>query len=123
MSPLTGAALPVQVLTNCMILSEGYDETSVGCVLMARPTKSVGLYTQVSGGGCARATAGASLRSLLCSHALLCCCLAAPLSATSHSLTKVSAGRNPSRQRMDDSVAGCQPRAGLAVRGAGAAAA
>ncbi|KAL4422966.1 hypothetical protein ABPG75_009163 [Micractinium tetrahymenae] len=41
----------VQALTNCMILTEGYDETSVSCVVMARPTRSTGLYMQCIGRG------------------------------------------------------------------------
>lgn len=41
----------VQVLTNCMILTEGFDEESIQTVLMARPTKSVSLYTQMIGRG------------------------------------------------------------------------
>lgn len=39
------------VLTNCQVLTEGYDEPSVGCLIMARPTKSVGLYLQMVGRG------------------------------------------------------------------------
>ncbi|KAI7841556.1 hypothetical protein COHA_004727 [Chlorella ohadii] len=40
-----------QVLTNCMILTEGFDQASVSCVIMARPTKSTGLYIQCIGRG------------------------------------------------------------------------
>ncbi|GAB4818260.1 hypothetical protein N2152v2_005306 [Parachlorella kessleri] len=40
-----------QVLSNCMILSEGYDESIVSAVVMARPTKSPALYTQCIGRG------------------------------------------------------------------------
>lgn len=40
-----------QVLTNCEILVEGFDETSIACVVMARPTNSLGLYTQCIGRG------------------------------------------------------------------------
>ena len=39
------------VLTNCMVLTEGYDEPAIDCVLMARPTKSHGLYVQCVGRG------------------------------------------------------------------------
>lgn len=39
----------VQVLTNCMILTEGFDEPAIDCCLMARPTKSTGLYIQQVG--------------------------------------------------------------------------
>lgn len=41
----------IQVLANCMILTEGFDESAVGCVIMARPTKSKSLYIQCVGRG------------------------------------------------------------------------
>jgi superfamily II DNA or RNA helicase len=37
----------IKVLTNCNILTEGFDEPSVSCVLLARPTKSLLLYAQM----------------------------------------------------------------------------
>lgn len=45
------AAGKYQVLTNCMVLTEGYDESSVAGILLARPTKSALLYTQMIGRG------------------------------------------------------------------------
>lgn len=36
----------ISVLTNCMVLTEGYDEPAIDCIVMARPTKSRGLYIQ-----------------------------------------------------------------------------
>lgn len=39
----------VQVVTNCGILVEGYNEPSVSCIVHARPTKSDLLYRQMSG--------------------------------------------------------------------------
>jgi superfamily II DNA or RNA helicase len=51
----------IDVLTNCNVLTEGFDEPRVACLLMARPTQSVLLYTQMVGRGtrvcdrCARA--------------------------------------------------------------------
>jgi ATP-dependent helicase IRC3 len=39
------------VLTNCGILTEGYDDPGIGCIIMARPTGSEGLYTQILGRG------------------------------------------------------------------------
>ncbi len=41
----------IQVLANCQVLTEGYDEPSVDCIVMARPTKSSVLYTQMIGRG------------------------------------------------------------------------
>ena len=39
------------VLVNCAVLTEGYDEPSVDCVVIARPTKSRALYAQMVGRG------------------------------------------------------------------------
>jgi ATP-dependent helicase IRC3 len=39
------------VLVNCMILTEGYDDPEVDCVVIARPTKSQPLYIQMAGRG------------------------------------------------------------------------
>ncbi len=41
----------VQVLVNCMVLTEGFDAPETSCVIMARPTKSSLLYTQMIGRG------------------------------------------------------------------------
>jgi superfamily II DNA or RNA helicase len=40
-----------QFLTNCLVLTEGYDDPSVAAVVMARPTTSRALYVQVAGRG------------------------------------------------------------------------
>lgn len=40
-----------RVLTNCEILTEGFDEVRVGCVALVRPTKSRALYAQMAGRG------------------------------------------------------------------------
>lgn len=39
------------ILTNCEILTEGFDYHDVGCVIMARPTQSETLYVQCIGRG------------------------------------------------------------------------
>ena len=36
----------IKVCTSCGVLTEGFDEPSINCILMARPTKSRGLYVQ-----------------------------------------------------------------------------
>lgn len=41
----------IQVVASCGILTEGYDEPTVNAVIMARPTKSSGLFTQCIGRG------------------------------------------------------------------------
>ncbi len=39
------------VLTNCAILTHGYDDKALGCVIMARPTLSKTLFMQMAGRG------------------------------------------------------------------------
>lgn len=41
----------IQVATSCGVLTEGFDEPSISCIAMARPTKSQSLYTQCIGRG------------------------------------------------------------------------
>jgi ATP-dependent helicase IRC3 len=41
----------IKVLVNCAILTEGFDEWNVQCVILARPTKSSSLFTQMVGRG------------------------------------------------------------------------
>jgi ATP-dependent helicase IRC3 len=40
-----------RVLANCGVLTEGFDEPSVDCIIIARPTKSATLFTQMVGRG------------------------------------------------------------------------
>jgi superfamily II DNA or RNA helicase len=39
----------IQVVTNCMVLTEGWDQPQVSCLILARPTKRLGLYHQMVG--------------------------------------------------------------------------
>lgn len=39
----------IQVVVNCMVLTEGFDEPKVSCLVVARPTMNPGLYIQMSG--------------------------------------------------------------------------
>jgi len=41
----------IPVITNCMVLTEGFDDPAVDCLLLARPTASKGLYIQMVGRG------------------------------------------------------------------------
>lgn len=41
----------IQVVWNCGVLTEGFDEPTVSCIVMARPTKSAPLYQQIVGRG------------------------------------------------------------------------
>jgi DNA repair protein RadD len=39
----------VEVVCNCMVLTEGWDCPEVSCIVLARPTKSMGLFRQMVG--------------------------------------------------------------------------
>lgn len=41
----------ITVLCNCAVLTEGYDDWQIGCILLARPTQSQVLFTQMIGRG------------------------------------------------------------------------
>src|SRR5262249_59701564 len=43
------AAGETTVVANCMVLTEGWDCPQVGCTVLARPTKSMGLFRQMVG--------------------------------------------------------------------------
>ncbi len=49
------AAGEIMVVTNCAVLTEGFDDRGISAVLMARPTCSRGLYTQCIGRGLRKA--------------------------------------------------------------------
>lgn len=44
----------IKVMTNCMVLTEGFDAPDVSCIIMARPTKARSLYAQCVGRGSRR---------------------------------------------------------------------
>ena len=39
----------IELIANCMVLTEGWDMPEVGCCILARPTKKMGLYRQMIG--------------------------------------------------------------------------
>ena len=39
----------IELVTNCMVLTEGWDLPEVGCCILARPTRKMGLYRQMIG--------------------------------------------------------------------------
>src|SRR5262249_52052456 len=41
----------IKVVANCMVLTEGWDCPPVSCVILARPTRQLGLYRQMAGRG------------------------------------------------------------------------
>ena len=40
-----------EFVSNCQVLTEGFDLPDLGCIVLARPTKSFGLYLQMIGRG------------------------------------------------------------------------
>src|SRR5690606_24205845 len=44
----------IRVVANCAVLCEGFDEPTISCVVIARPTRSRALYTQMIGRGTRR---------------------------------------------------------------------
>lgn len=39
----------IEVVVNCMVLTEGWDQPDISCCVLARPTKSMGLFRQMIG--------------------------------------------------------------------------
>jgi DNA repair protein RadD len=39
----------IELITNCLVLTEGFDLPDIGCIILARPTKKMGLYRQMIG--------------------------------------------------------------------------
>jgi DNA repair protein RadD len=40
-----------EVVSNCLVLGEGFDCPDIGCIVLARPTKKMGLFRQMIGRG------------------------------------------------------------------------
>ena len=59
-----------QVVCNCQVLTEGFDLPSIGCIVLARPTKQIGLFRQMAGRGLRPAPAKTNL--ILIDHAAPC---------------------------------------------------
>src|SRR6266571_8046177 len=41
----------IELVSNCMVLTEGWDQPEVQCLILARPTRHMGLYRQMVGRG------------------------------------------------------------------------
>ena len=39
----------IEIVTNCMVLTEGWDMPAIGCAILARPTRKMGLFRQMIG--------------------------------------------------------------------------
>lgn len=55
----------ITVLTNCAILTEGFDDPETTCVILARPTKSLSLFVQCLGRGLRKAPWAGKLDCIL----------------------------------------------------------
>jgi superfamily II DNA or RNA helicase len=40
-----------ELVANCMVLTEGFDLPAISCIVLARPTKRIGLFRQMAGRG------------------------------------------------------------------------
>jgi DNA repair protein RadD len=59
-----------RIVTNCMVLTEGWDMPEIGCCVLARPTKKIGLYRQMIGR--VLRPAGGKLDAIIIDHAGAC---------------------------------------------------
>ena len=53
-----------ELVANCMVLTEGFDLPAISCIVLARPTKQLGLFRQMAGRGL-RSAAGKSNLTLI----------------------------------------------------------
>src|SRR5713101_3310464 len=107
----TGAT---RVVANCAVLTEGFDEPSVDCIIVARPTQSLPLYEQMLGRGTRTYpgktdcllldVVGVSTRHTLYTAATLFACEAATL--TQRSVLEVLAARERQARQPAEVVAG-----------------
>ncbi len=58
----------IQVVCNCMVLTEGFDAPTVSCIVLARPTKSFPLFLQMLGRGMRASSATGKIDWILIDH-------------------------------------------------------
>jgi DNA repair protein RadD len=63
------AAGTVDVICNCAVLTEGWDRPEASCLILARPTRSLGLYRQIVGRVLRTAPAIGKTDALILDHA------------------------------------------------------
>ena len=61
-----------EVVCNCMVLTEGFDLPAIGCIVLARPTKQIGLFRQMAGRGLRPAPGKSNLKLIDHSGAVYC---------------------------------------------------
>jgi superfamily II DNA or RNA helicase len=91
------AAGQIDVVTNAMVLTEGWDSPSVSCLVLARPTKSLGLYRQMVGR--VLRPAPGKTDALILDHADPCTSMACPKIPSSGPCTRTGAPRTWCTQR------------------------
>ncbi|MFH9404923.1 DEAD/DEAH box helicase [Streptomyces sp. NPDC017638] len=104
----------VQVLTNCMVLTEGFDAPRTSCVVVARPTKSAGLYVQMVGRGLRPAPGKADALLLDVMGAATRHKLASMVDLTEREIGQAEAGR--SLRQIAEEHAAAEQRRALAAR-------
>src|SRR2546423_10529137 len=107
----TGAT---RVVANCAVLTEGFDEPSIDCIIVARPTQSLPLYQQMLGRGTRISpgktdcllldVVGVSTRHTLHTAATLFGC--APATLARQSVLEVLAARERQARQPAEGVAG-----------------
>jgi ATP-dependent helicase IRC3 len=103
------------VLSNCGVLTEGFDEPSVQCVLMARPTRSRGLYVQCVGRGTRLHQSKANVQTQPGEDVYRPGCLVLDLAGAATKHTLVSVPRLVAGQGIDEQVAAMMDAEGLSV--------
>jgi superfamily II DNA or RNA helicase len=104
----------VQVLTNCQVLTEGFDAPHTSCIVVARPTKSPGLYVQMVGRGLRPAPGKVDALLLDVMGAATRHKLASMVDLTSRSLSAVEEGK--SLREVAEEAAAAEQRNSLAAR-------
>ena len=77
------------VLVNCQVLTEGYDDAGVECIVLAKPTKSVLLLTQMIGRGTRLPTSCNHISEVGDNGKKTCCILDVVDTTTRHNLCTV----------------------------------
>jgi superfamily II DNA or RNA helicase len=103
-----------QVVANCAVLTEGFDEPSVDCIIIARPTQSRPLYQQMLGRGTRTYpgktdclildVVGVSTRHTLQTAATLLGCAAAELDG--QTVTEAVAARERREREREEAIQG-----------------
>jgi superfamily II DNA or RNA helicase len=84
-----------EVVINCMVLTEGWDMPAVGCAILARPTRQMGLYRQMIG-RVLRPSDGKP-DAIILDHSGACIAMASPRTSSNGRSTSISVQTIPRR--------------------------